>query len=345
MDKHKNVDNVELVGFMKDHSNAEAAAHFGVSEVTISRRLRELNLGYYDLKYGHLPKELTGEQLDVVEGTMLGDATINSKSLYYCLSQRITNQEYVDHVAAVLHPFVSQCDTVPANPESKRLNATRYVRTITSPIFKKLRSEWYKDGKKIVPPLLKLNAKKVAYWFCDDGCNLAHRKRISFATQSFDRTEVGYLVDELKTLGIRSTMGKCVSGKPIITVWQRDYLLFLDMIKPYIVWDCFAYKLDTDKMPQTKLGYGAFKLKPGDATEIRTLYDDGNGRYSQAELAETFQVSRRMINLIVNGKAHNSKPNMGTKGTAEVSLIFKVEACLSKTKTGPSSNCKDQTHS
>jgi DNA-binding transcriptional regulator LsrR (DeoR family) len=95
------------------------------------------------------------------------------------------------------------------------------------------------------------------------------------------------------------------------------------------------------RLNATKRGFGPGKVKPGVAKEIRRLYN--KDLYTQNDLATMFGISRKSVNMIVNFKSHVDV-DMGTKGTADVSLIFKVEACLSKTKTEPHSNCKDQIH-
>jgi DNA-binding transcriptional regulator LsrR (DeoR family) len=102
------------------------------------------------------------------------------------------------------------------------------------------------------------------------------------------------------------------------------------------------------KLKMTRPGYGRGKIKPNMAREIRKLYNQD--KYTQVALAKSFGISRKSVNEIVNFKSHIDDGDMGTKGSAEVTIIFNVEAsiekkrCLSEIKTGQHIDYKDQIH-
>lgn len=307
----------ELVLYMKNHSNKEAAAHFGVSTSTIERRLRRLGLRYYDLKYGNLPTELNDAQKEIITGTLLGDATINGKCYYYAFTQHLSKQDYVDHIANALSPFTISCKQIHRSDQS----LSYHMRTITSHIFKDLRSLWYKDKKKRIPREIVITPRTLAHWYCDDGYLLAKRKRIELATNGFSVEEIDMLAFFLRRdLAIKAGVHRDHGRRPILRVHPRSFFDFIEVVKPYVIWKSLAYKLDTSETPKTREGWGANKLSKEQVAEIRRLYD--TDLYSQRCLAKMFGVSIRNINLIVNNKIHVIKNTLGFSGGAEYRLIL-----------------------
>jgi hypothetical protein len=266
-----------------------------------------------------MPLFLLPNQSDLVTGTMLGDATINRKCGYYSFTQKLANEEYVDHVGQVLEPFTIHYDTREYEPGFWR----KTIRTCSCQVFKELRKKWYTDRRKIVPPDLKLNPKIIGYWYADDGYLLAPRKRLEFSTNGFQDEEVRFLIELLAEFDIRAALHRDPSRKPIIRVKMRSFLNTVEFLKPHVPWKCMAYKLNLKKMPKTKAGWGANKLTKFEVRQIRTLYN--TGKYSQGELGKMFRISRRMAHLIINNKAH-PEANVGLRGSAEVSVTFRYEA-------------------
>lgn len=305
----------ELTLFMRNHSNKEAAKHFGVSTSTVERKLRKLGLCYYDLKYGDLPKNINDTQREIVTGTLLGGATISRKNNFYSTTQRSDKKDYIDHIANVLQPFTISCKEV--NRSDGCFSCQ--MRTITSPIFKNLRNIWYKDRKKIVPNDIVLTPRILSYWYCDDGYLLAKRKRIELATNGFSCNEVDMLISFLnRDFNIKAGLHYDANRFPIIRVNQRSYYNFIDIVKPYVVWESLFYKIDVSLTAKTREGWGANKLTEKQVFEIREMYN--TNLYSQRQIAKLFAVSVRTINLIINNKIHKIKSDFGFGGGADYKL-------------------------
>lgn len=319
----------KLIDFMKDHTNKEAADHFGVSIRTIARKLESTGLKYYDFKYGDYPKELSDHQQDIINGTLLGDGTVHKQGRYkFC--QCDDHKGYVDYFCEVMKPFTREVkdrlDEKPNNKNGKVLDLSCwdgeylkawYVETITSPIFKELRKKWYPDGEKIVPRDLVLNARTIAYWFMDDGVNNQKKRTASFCTQGFTTDDIDFLINQLEKLNVKSTRQRS-DTKFIIAVSCKDYFNFIEMIEPYVTIECMRYKIDRSNATKAKEGWFPGKLNFTKAREIRCKYM--SGLYQQRELAEIYEVSLSTICKVVNNKIY-PEPIFSLGGGAEYKII------------------------
>ena len=117
--------------------------------------------------------DLPSEVIQFLQGKMLGDASLNSKSKYrnLTLCQKEDHLEYLEHcinVCDIFHPIIdtriSGYGTV-----MKRCNSL-YDNSFLD-IFK----DFIKDGKKVFPEHLELTPIILAYWYMDDG-SLSHHE-------------------------------------------------------------------------------------------------------------------------------------------------------------------------
>lgn len=343
----------ELSNYLRNHTNQDAANYFGVNVRTVARWVEKYCLAYYDLKHGDKPKQLNDFQKDVFVATMLGDASL-LKDGRYRFKQRLLHLEYVKHVHEVMQPFsrniTSDWTRRPSNTNGKVIDLekwngdwleSKYFVTFRTPFFKAEREKWYVGRNKIIPDDLVLNPRICCYWSFDKGNNQPNKRKFTLATQSFSFDKVDNLRNMLKNLGISSSR-QILSSGPIISISSRSYFDWIDMIKPFNTIDCLRYKTDVSNATMPKKGWGTKKLSYLQAEEIRSLYI--TDKYKQEDLAKFYGVTRETIWRIINYKTHHKTFNPAFGGTADVSLTFKVEACLSKTKTEAHSNCKDQIH-
>jgi hypothetical protein len=299
------------------------------------------------------PDALSSSQEEVLNGTMLGDAHLNRTGSYQ-FKQCEAHYEYVKHISDVFQPFSNKIyrdrTKKPNNIDGKVINLDFWngeymyaycLRTHASDMWRNYRSVWYNEVRKIVPPNLKLTPKTIAYWFMDDGSAKHKTRECLFSTQSFTPNEVDMLIDLMRQYNLRCTRQQRKSG-PVLAVSAKSYWTFMDLISPFVV-DCFKYKIDTSATKTTKAGWTPGKLDLAKAQEIRRLY--ATDKYTQEELAEQYGVTEATIWRVVNYKIYRTFANPAFGGTADVSLTLQVEACPSKTKTAPSSSCKDQIRS
>lgn len=184
-------------------------------------------------------------------------------------------------------------------------------RTKTHPIFTEMGYAWYanNDGKfirlsngfkcKQIPSDIILTPLTMAVWFCDDGINRPQNKNAILCTDSFTKSENELLIDKIKnSFGITSFLG----DRNRITFNQPSYFDFLDMIRPYIIWDCFKYKADISKCSKYSLWGSTHKfskLKESDIVFMFKLKEKGK---SVAEIADIFDIAKPTVHNILRRK-------------------------------------------
>lgn len=279
---------------------------------------------------------ITNFQVDVLNGTLLGDATIHPQGRYR-FKQCVAHRGYVEHVREALLPWsthlASSWEKKPNNMNGKVVDLNHwdgeyleacYFFTRTTDHLKHLREKWYGTGKKKVPRDLKLNPRNVAYWFLDDGCNSPKKRQAYFATHSFDEDDIDFLISELKRLGIRATKQKdgTTSGNLKTAVSCKDYFSFIDLIKPHVNVDCMSYKVDYSQATRAKDGWVPKKLNYELAREIRWRYL--HEKIKQKELAKEYNVSVTTIQKVINHKIYQ-EADVGFRGSADVVVRFNFE--------------------
>ena len=334
----KNVSKEELLKFINDHTWHEAAINYGVARSTIGRVLKKWNVGYYDYKHPELLKQLSPLQLEVVNGTMLGDAHIKKKYSSYRFKQCLKNEEYVNHIHNILIPFsksiVKTLEKKPNNINGKVVNIdfwngeyleAVYFDTYSVDIFKNLRNIWYPEGKKIVPKDLELTTKMLFYWFLDDGCNNPLKKTCSLHTDGFTKEDVEFLAEQIRNFNIRCTVQR-KKNNHIIAISSHSYFDFIDFIKPYCTIECMKYKFDTSKAPITRPGWGTDKLNFEKAERIRILYD--TNEYKMKDLAKMFDVSAASIARVINNQTYKKFTAINIHGSAQAEIKLNYQAEL-----------------
>ena len=255
---------------------------------------------------------LTDIQLDIINGTLLGDGYISKeindkRNNRYRFKQKLANKEYVDYIYNELKEYCSAPPRDGIGRKPTKINGKithrledwqgeycySYVfETRKFPIFKELRKKWY-THRKIVPNDLKLNPRVLSHWMWDDGCNNPGHKSITLHTNCFSKDEIYFLVELLKkTFGF-----SCCAQKKVIQIRAKSYFNFIETIKPYCLWDCMRHKICTDKSPITRENWG-IKLNKEKAREIRKLYFHDN--LTQKEIGRIYGVTQTTIGRIVN---------------------------------------------
>lgn len=100
-----------------------------------------------------------------------------------------------------------------------------WLRTNVHPLLTEWHSEWYKEGKKIVPQVLVekyLTEFALAVWFCDDGHSTKSEPRSYLYTMSFSLEEVVFLSDLLLSrFGIENKIIKNKQGQNFLTCYSQ----------------------------------------------------------------------------------------------------------------------------
>jgi hypothetical protein len=205
-------------------------------------------------------------QSNVLDGLLLGDASIPGDQGLLHFSQRSDRREYVEYVAQQLSISLDRVRDRERKPDSRTGHVSRCseLRTLSAPVFHELRARWYPEGRKVVPRDLRISPECVLNWFlCDGSCSETRGgAQLVLCTDAFSKTELGFLRDQLFEVGIDSR--ECDRR---LRVRQKSIAAFYDYVGPCPV-SCFAYKWVSDELrhPSRKQD-----LRPHYKT-IRNLY-------------------------------------------------------------------------
>lgn len=205
--------------------------------------------------------ELTIEQKEVINGSLLGDGFIinnHQGNCHFAKKQKIENIEYIQWLHKVLKPYSRKKITVEKSPKIKNTKnkITRswkwgylescVMRTSCHPVFTELRNSWYIKQKKIVPHTLKLTPLILAIWFCDDGYLAKDRTKATIATDSFSLEDNYFLqnllIDEFKIESKIYINRNYSNPLPRIHINKASIDKLTNVINEHITCQCFNYK-------------------------------------------------------------------------------------------------------
>lgn len=240
---------------------------------------------------------LTKNQWSIITGSILGDGHIN-KSKYgnssFIKPQCAANFDYLKWHKDV---FKEKCSEIKTglNHAKGKTYVRHQLRWRSHSIFTKLRAKWYHDGKKIVPSDLELDSLAVAIWFFDDGSNCIKNRSAKFATYCFQKYEVEFLCQQLDQKFLIKTN---VSKRNEIIVKSESYKTVIDLVKPYMLWDCFEHKVV----------YRDSQLKFTTDEEALRMIDFYSAGYKLTDIAKKFNCSISVVSSMVRGVR---KPHLG----------------------------------
>jgi transposase-like protein len=222
----------KLAVALKNKTVSQVAREFGVGRNTVLRRAKKHGIEINQVKphLRNLPN-LTDDQNDVVNGTLLGDGHLwnnqNRKSSYFKFKQCVAHLAYVEYLQGIMKPF---------SGDVKFDEGNAFFYTCACPVFTNLRKKWYPEGKKVVPNDIKLNGRILYFWYLDDGANHIRGKSISLYTNGFTKEESKFLTERLKNdLNICSNIGKTTPSEKYgvyfyIRISSKSYFDFMDLI-------------------------------------------------------------------------------------------------------------------
>ena len=320
--------------FVDGSNTLQLAEKFSISRTTVRtilrgdawkqcRRPRNIQL-LIDKQRAHgthckdLPP-LTELQNDVLIGSLLGDGYLqnlksNMSNSHFNKQQTHSKKPYLDwhmHVFSEygrnkLMPIFSNKKPQIANGVITHVSAPRHLsayvfRTFNHPTFTALRRQWYPNDIKKVPNDLVLNPQRIAIWFFDDGCNDIKQRVGYLCTNCFTIEEVELLSAKLNAFNVypkiavkKSTYGRKM---PILKFSRGSYDNLIEIIKPYMLWDCFAYKTQWRPAQQSWETHG--KLTEEQVKQIIVLKKTKTAK----ELSKQFNVCMDAIYKIASGRS------------------------------------------
>lgn len=211
---------------------------------------------------------LSQEQTDLVVGTLLGDANLQTatkgRTWRYRALHSANQKAYLDHKFEIMKEYCSMKEPAPNKVRDKRTEKVYerfYFNTKVHPSLRFFGNMFYTYDKKTgrmvkdVPVTIEkfLTPAAVAYWYMDDGALkwLGRSNGMRICTESFSDDGVRRLQRALETLykiGTTHTQKtKKVKGKEIpvglrIAINEEHSAAFRELIKPHLV-DCMKYKV------------------------------------------------------------------------------------------------------
>src|SRR3989344_3044274 len=193
---------------------------------------------------GRLQSAFPSHQLDVIIGSLLGDARLECRSkgirAIYTARFRVHHGEkqkkYVLWKYELLKDLVSrEPQEIKWRNEKRNLNEVSwFFHTKTLRSFGIIHEVFYKNGKKVFPReiLPIFTDVMLAVWFMDDGSN--NGSNLTLNTHSFSIEDQNIIIDFLKER--YSVNAKLVKDRHQwkIAIGSFDYQRFIDVITPYV---------------------------------------------------------------------------------------------------------------
>ena len=193
---------------------------------------------------GRLQSAFPSHQLDVIIGSLLGDARLEcrSKGIRASYTARFRVHHGEKQKKYVLWKYELLKDLVSREPqeikwrnEKRNLNEVSwFFHTKTLKSFGIIHEVFYKNGKKVFPReiLPIFTDVMLAVWFMDDGSN--NGSNLTLNTHSFSIEDQNIIIDFLKER--YSVNAKLVKDRHQwkIAIGSFDYQRFIDVITPYV---------------------------------------------------------------------------------------------------------------
>lgn len=185
--------------------------------------------------------ELSDFQIDVIEGLIMGDASINHQSSDWNarLDLSVVSEDFAKKAQKDLDWLSNNLSIREKDGKSKN-NQYRLL-TYCHPEISNIYNTWYPGGKKSFPDNLQLNRTNLTYWYLGDG-SLSFNDSGSAYARIRCNNEIhrpDYLTNLFKEIGI-----KAYASSDEIRISTSDTKKFLDMVQSV---DDLSYKWETDE--------------------------------------------------------------------------------------------------
>lgn len=194
---------------------------------------------------------LSKRQRELIVGLLLGDGHLETQNngrtyrlkVEHCAAQR----DYLVWLAKEFQEWL-QTDWY----EKQRGTKVVYgFTTVSHPAFRFYAKQFYQEGKKRMPPLIKrlLSPLSLAIWFLDDGSAKSSRhKSLVIHSLGYTRSDLMLAQEALMQLGVESSMHKQRNGSFRLYFPYKSARIIVDYVRPILVEvPLFAYKVENIK--------------------------------------------------------------------------------------------------
>lgn len=228
---------------MNKKTDVEISYLYGCAKSTVYKTRKRFGIVAFKRWQRHI-FEPTEKQLQIIYGSLLGDASISNgrKGKYDCESI------FEEHHCAAQKQYIfwkydelkNLCSSGP-----KEDNVGRWrIRTFHHPFFSQLRKTWYPEGIKIIPKniLNEIGVLGLAVWFMDDGSLSKESNFIKLHTCSFSEKEHDVLSLWLKEKFCINSHMKIYSGYRNLIIDLDSRKDFVNLIKDHVI-ESMKYKV------------------------------------------------------------------------------------------------------
>lgn len=238
--KETNLRNLYLI---EQKTDVEIADLFGCAKSTVYKARKRFGIIGLKRWQRHIC-EPTQKQLQIIYGSLLGDASIsNGKKGNYDCESIFEEKHCLQQKDYVFWKYKELSNLCSSEPKETNIDQWR-IRTFHHPLFSKLRNIWYPEGIKIVPKniLNEIGVLGLAVWYMDDGSLSKESNFIKLHTCSFSEAEHDMLSLWLKDeFCIKSHM-KTYSGYRNIVIDLDSRKDFVNLIKDQVI-ESMKYKV------------------------------------------------------------------------------------------------------
>lgn len=200
-------------------------------------------------------KAFSGEQIEFLLGTLLGDSSISNKT-YQIRNSHCEKQKDYALLKADLFGLSTREENVSLR-EKKFPVITSWGGTNYQTRY--LRELMYVDGKKTLKNIIdRITLKSLAFLYMDDGIFLKHddSQSAGFCVEGFSDGDLELLSNRIRQLGYECSIIKKGDGTDHkrIRIFKADSLRFFEDISPYIP-ECMEYKLPSQFRSNSKFNY------------------------------------------------------------------------------------------
>jgi hypothetical protein len=257
-------------------------------------------------------------QSNILDGLLLGDASIPAGQNLLHFSQRSDRREYVERIAEQLGVSRDRVRDRARQPDTRtgRVYRCSELRTLSDPVFGALRTRWYPDGRKVMPRDLRISPECVLNWFlCDGSCSPTRGgAQLMLCTDAFSPADLEFVRGLLAGADIEVN----ICGRRL-RVRQNSVARFYDYIGPCPI-SCFAYKWVSEELrhPPRQVD-----LRPHYKT-IHNLYVVND--WSCERIAKKFNTNYFSIRYILKGHfGIRFGKNAGTETTCREGVVAPSE--------------------
>jgi len=171
---------------------------FDLHADTITKKLHERDVEVRSAGRSMEKFGFSDEQVEIIEGELLGDGCLKSKHSGYVYQHGCTSREHLEYLIGKLPDGLFNDN----QPYTLRDGDFYEIQSRRSEKIDELESRWYNDRTKIVPEDFELTETKLKHWYYGDGSlSTTTSPFINLYTYGFDEQSISRLVSELERLG------------------------------------------------------------------------------------------------------------------------------------------------